>query len=372
VWLVQRISVGGGDLSLSDFVMLASGALAIPTLGLQPLPPAARRIAWGFAGYTGALLATVAFHPDGTSIIELFHRGILVIGALLAGLVVYRAGRSALALRLLIVASCFYAVVSMELAVRSGFDPAFPFGIHKNYAGSLFSSVALLCIAAYPVTGLPGRLKYPILALLGGGLLASQSRGAALGLIAGLLALVVCSGRARSLASKIGSVVVVMLLLVFVVTTVQDQQEERSSGRNTQNSLAEREDVETATHQVFKEHPVTGVGLKFFEGGGIGDANQAPNNVLNEASAEAGVIGLLAFLLFHGFVLVALFRLRSALGLMALAVLMGQLVHGQVDIFWTSGTAALPWVFVGIACAATDKVCIPGPAARGSALLGRS
>lgn len=118
---------------------------------------------------------------------------------------------------------------------------------------------------------------------------------------------------------------------------------------NKFSSINQRVVVERATRQLWEKHPLTGVGLRYFKTPRYARLGyQPPNNVLNEILAEAGVFGLLGFLVFVVGSLVSLGRVAGDLGAAGLSVVAGRFTHGLFDIYWTGGTTALPWVIAGM------------------------
>jgi len=140
------------------------------------------------------------------------------------------------------------------------------------------------------------------------------------------------------------------IALVFVAALSVRHQLQAEAHGTTINSLTQRAEVETATRQLWKEHPYTGVGLRFFKTPAYA-GYQPPNDLVNEALAEAGILGLLGLVVFVIGSLVGLSRLHSDLATAALCVVAARFVHGLFDIYWTGGTTSLPWVIAGMALA---------------------
>jgi O-antigen ligase len=135
-------------------------------------------------------------------------------------------------------------------------------------------------------------------------------------------------------------------LALIAVLSVKDQLQ----AQERHGSLNQRFEVERTTRQLWLDHPYTGVGLRFFKTPAYA-GYQAPNNVVNEILAEAGILGLLGFLVFAVGALVGLSRIPGDLAAAALCVVAGRFVHGMFDIYWTGGTTALPWVIAGMGLA---------------------
>jgi hypothetical protein len=142
----------------------------------------------------------------------------------------------------------------------------------------------------------------------------------------------------------------VISLAAFASITIYNQLQSGSH----YTSLTQRSDVERATRHLWMEHPLTGVGLRFFKTPAYA-GYQAPNNVVNEVLAEAGVPGLLGFIVFAAGSLVGLARGRGSLATAALCAVAGRFVHGLVDIYWVGGTTALPWIIAGMGLASVPR-----------------
>ena len=345
----QRIGGGAVDLSGSDAVIIAATALILPSLVGRPLPRAVGLLLLVLAGYLVVVLVTVTFHPSPRSLVEVFHRSMMVGGSLLIGHEVVRRGHAALALRLLLAVSLTIAVSTLVVSVGNGFAIAQPFGLQKNYIGSLLATVLLVGLSAYPAFELDNRWRVPMLCLLALGLLAAHSRGAVLAVLAGLLIMAVRSRSRHRTVVRIAVVVASAGLAVFLGHSIAAQYELRQTSGNSLDSLSQRTNVEEATRRLWAEHPVTGVGLKYFRTGLYGKADQAANNVVDEALAETGLVGTAGFIVFAVGSLTVLAKASGPYATAALVVVAARFVHGQVDIFWTSGTAALPWLIAGMA-----------------------
>jgi hypothetical protein len=118
------------------------------------------------------------------------------------------------------------------------------------------------------------------------------------------------------------------------------------------NSATQRVETARTTRQLWTGHPYTGVGLRYFKTPNYAEYPE-PNDVVNEALAEAGVIGLVGFVVFVIGSLVGLSRLEGDLATAALCVVAARFVHGLLDIYWTGGTTSLPWIVAGMALASS-------------------
>jgi O-antigen ligase len=126
------------------------------------------------------------------------------------------------------------------------------------------------------------------------------------------------------------------------------------------NSLSVRSAVEKQTRQLWIHHPWTGVGLRFFKTPRY-SGYQAPNNVFDEIAAEAGVLGLIGFVVFVVGSLIGLGRLRGDLATAGLCVVAARFTHGLFDIYWTGGTTTLTWIIAGVGLASARGAWAPDP-----------
>ncbi|MFN2555473.1 MAG: O-antigen ligase family protein [Nitriliruptorales bacterium] len=150
-----------------------------------------------------------------------------------------------------------------------------------------------------------------VLALLGGGLYLTQSRGGILAL--GLAVVVWLLSLGRRYARWLLAAPAVLLVLVLVpgvgsrLETLADLGEARAGGGDA--SLVQRTVAQDAGLAMFFDHAAMGVGAGNFElvepeyARRLGlpyAAPLAPHNLYLEMAAEAGVLGLTAWLLFYG------------------------------------------------------------------------
>lgn len=361
VFLVERLDLGSVDLSYSDALLIAASAVAVPALSRWPLSSRARLLLLGLAVYLGLVTLTIGFHPSIRSFAEVFHRAVLVGGSVIIGVQLVRTGRHVQALRLLLAATVTVSLAAVVTTLSTGLQPAYPWGLHKNFIGSLFATFLLLAVIHYRVFRLPAAARFPLVLTLGAGLLAAQSRGAFLTLLVGLLVLAVRRQGSHTLPVRAAAVLAVCGIAALIVVSVQNQLQERLETGNPNDSLAQREQVETATFDLWRENWLVGVGLKYFTTGEFGAANQAPNNVLNESMAETGIVGTAGFLILQGAAVLALARGSGPLSTAGLAVVVGRLLHGQVDIYWSAGTAALPWLIAGFGLAEERRRSVEVP-----------
>ena len=335
-----------GLLSVGDAVLTVAAVLVLLDSRRPRLPPAGRHI----LVLLGALLATdsvaVLAHPSRQGAQEVVHRLILVGGGLAVGAwLVYRA-RLTLALRLLVMVSLPIAVVAVIDRLTSG-AAAYPLGYHKNFAGPAFATASILLLVVPETLATVGRplLRWVPFGILLAGLLATSSRGAIIGFV---LAVTVWLLKPRTSHRRVNPVVAVLLVAglgYLAVSSVQQQLSDQASGRVKFDSITQRRLVEGETRDLWRTSPLTGVGLRFFATPKF-DIYQPPNNMFDEALAEAGIIGALGLAVFVVGGVVVTFRLKTPPGEAANMLVLAAFFHGQVDIFWLNGQA-LNWLIVG-------------------------
>lgn len=342
----------GGGVSTSDALLGLATFLAVPAMIGTPELRRLRLPMLGLAGYLACLLPTVFLNPSSRGAIEWLHRLVLVGGGLLLGAWIVREGLTRRALRLLIVVSCVVAVAAIANTFARSFLPASPFGLNKNFIGALFGAVIVVAAAANKVVDFSPRRQALAVVVLAGGLVSSQSRGGMLAAVAGLLVAYTLDSRSHSRRTRAASVVVALGLAAFAIISVRSQLNQ-SQEKVRLGSIGVRFNVEKETRKIWRTSPIDGVGLKYFYTGNYGEFAQVPNNIVDNELAESGVIGLVGFTVLQGCAIAAGVRRRRDGPLIGvgLGVVVGLLLHGQVDIYWIAGSSTLPFMIMGIALA---------------------
>lgn len=345
VFLIQRAG-GGGGVSLSDLVMAVAAITAVLAPSLAQARHRLRPLMIPLLVYLAALSVAALAHPGAGALLEILHRLELVGGAMVVGLWLVESGRATVALRLLLALACVFAAAAVLTTLAHGLSPAYPLGYHKNFAGSIFSTLLIVVVCAPSVFMLPDRVRVACLVLLGAGLAATQSRAAALAAAIGILIWLVRTRRSGKGTRGRGIVVILALVLgVGAALAVRDQV--RTGDQHS--SINQRVDIEAIARDLWRTSPLTGVGLKFFKDPQYGGVSQ-PNVIVDEALAESGLIGAAGLIVFMGGSLVLLRRMdRSELAVAALAVTAARFTHGFADIYWVAGVTSLPWLIVGMA-----------------------
>lgn len=353
VWLIHRVP---GNISVTDVLIACAGTAALISGAARSIDPRGRIVLRSFAIYLLSLSVTLVFNPSLRADLEWLHRIALVAGAVWAGAWLVSTGLHRPALRLLLAVTVLFAMLAIIDGLESGFQhPASPFGYQKNFVGSILATVLLVLLAANREFRLSRAVLRASAVVLLAGLFATHSRGAMVAAGVGLLIWFFRdSGRATgglrtaALAAAVG-------VSIFISISVN-----RELNQGTYSSLTQRTQVEQVTRQLWREHPLTGVGVRFFDTPRFA-GYQPPNNWIDEALAEAGVVGLAGFVVFVLGSLFGLARLRGDLATAGLCVVAARFSHGLLDIYWTGGTTTLVWLIAGMGLASTSARA--GPAA---------
>jgi O-antigen ligase len=354
VWLIPRAP---GNVSVTDVLVAVAGAAAALSAAGRTIDLRGRLVLRCFAFYLGCLSVTLAFNPSLRADFEWLHRVALVAGAILVGAWLVASGLHRTALRLILGVTTLIATLALAEGLAKGFaSPAQPLDYQKNFVGSIIATVLLVLLAAHRHFGLSRRVLITSALLLVGGLVASHSRGAMVALSVGALIWFFRGTPGATPRLRAAAMVAAIGIGVFAGTSVWG---ELHQAPGTHSSLTVRQAVEKQTRELWIHHPWTGVGLRFFKTPRYA-GYQAPNNVFDEIAAEAGVLGLIGFVVFVVGSLVGLGRLRGDLATAGLCVVAARFTHGLFDIYWTGGTTTLPWIIAGMGLAASTSVARPG------------
>ena len=337
----------GGAVTATEVLTVVAAALAVPLLLREPIPrPLAIGLASGVA-YQVLLMTAVVAHPSAAAFLEWGHRGTIVLGGILVGAWLGRTGRLGLAVTLLAVGVAVLGAVAVVQTFTSGFEPAYPLGFHKNFVGSLSATCLLVLIVVRSEIPLRRWAWWTVVALLGAGLVACQSRGGLIALATGLVVWSV-AGRmhGRSKRAKVGLVVAAAAAAVAIQSVISELDPRQF---DEFSSSAVRSQVQTETIALWLTNPWTGVGL-VYEANPLYRTRALDNGALNaalQALAEGGLLSLAALLILVLGTTYALYNGRGTLAAAGLAVLWGRLAHGMVDHYWTASTSTVTWVVVG-------------------------
>lgn len=354
----ERVGIGGGDLSVSDVALAAAFGTCV-LLGQRPFSGALRGMLWANLVYQFATLFTVIVNPFPANTVEWFHAWLLVSGALVVGWSVARAGYARAALNLMLIAAMVIAAgtfLTALLQFAAGdfreVYPAYPFPMHKNFAGTVMAFVALVVFVNPDWASWSRTVRiwtfWPLLA----GIVTTQSRQALIGLVAAIIFIVVRRGvHGRARLALLLVIPAVWLIVMTVIEQVESQ--------NRYNSLYQRLDWFKEVYAFWKHSPVFGHGLRYWYTD-VASPFQPPQAEM-EVAASAGVVGLVGFLVMWAVMFVVLWRVDPRFGTLALAVIGSRLVQAQFDLFWVAGQVSIPFVIAGI-CLGAQAFDAKGPA----------
>ncbi|GAB3067155.1 hypothetical protein GCM10027053_33360 [Intrasporangium mesophilum] len=347
LFVVMRVGSGNVDLSVSDFVLAAATVPAV-LLARRPFLPGVRAVLWASAAYQFATLITVVNNPYTANAVEWLHAWMTVSGALLVGWAVGANGHGRIGMRLIIftitVLSVITIVEGVQWLAKGYYGPvyvSFPYGMHKNFVGTLCAIGATITYARPDWVGLSKRLSFVLTGVMVAALLLTQSRQAVIGLVAAVFVLVL-----RSRSERRRSKLVLLLaapLVIFVTNLVQDQVQ---SG-NQFNSVFQRITWFQDSMDVWSTDPWFGVGLRWWYTDRFAVQFQPPNAEI-EVLTSAGIVGLAAFVAMMLVALRVAWKLDPVYGSVAVAVLINRLVQGQFDLFWSAVQGSVPFVVLGI------------------------
>jgi hypothetical protein len=262
---------------------------------------------------------------------------------LIVGWVVGRQGWARRAISLFVAGAFLLAVSATGWAVLHHLQPAYPFGIQKNYVGDMLAFAALLVYARPDWLGWQGRTWRPVvLSVCLLGILASQSKQAIVSLVIGAGVLLI---RDRNVSRRSKAILLAIVpLAVFAYIAASHE----LASSNVFNGAHQRLTWLHQSLQLWHLAPWFGVGLRWWYTGRFVFAFQPPNAEL-EVLTSAGIVGLVGFIVLIVGSFQVLRRLPHRFGTLALAILIMRVVQGQLDIFWVGAQGSLPWMVIGVA-----------------------
>jgi polysaccharide biosynthesis protein PslJ len=350
--IVQRVGLGGSDLSVSDVALAAAFGTAV-LLAKRPFSRPLRQLLWLNLFYQFTTLFTVIVNPYMANTVEWFHAWLLVSGALVVGWALGAGGYARLALSLIVVAACAIAVLTVVhglIAYASGdFGPVYPtwpFSMHKNFVGTTLALAALVVYINPDWVGWTRGWSLVAFWLLLGAVLISQSRQALIGLIAAVLIAVI----RRKVT---GSSRLVFFLIIPAAWLIVSMVIEQIESQNRHNSVFQRLDWFREVYHYWRESPVFGHGLRYWYTDGAPPFQ--PPQAEMEVLATAGVFGFIGFVVMWIGVLVVLWRVDPRFGTLAVAVVFCRIVQAQFDLFWVAAGVSIPFVIAGICLGAMAR-----------------
>jgi O-antigen ligase len=302
------------------------------------------------AVYCLILALPVAVVPSGHAVAEWGHRVVLLGGSLMVGAAIAARGLIARSLRWFVLTAAVVSVAAVIDAATNGLgdfppDPAYPFGIHKNAAGFLVGCALVLTIVWRSLLRLPTVQRQLCQVLFFVGLVACQSRAAAVMVVVLLVAYAIRgSGSSRSPIAFVGGVAAIVVTYFSVESLFGTNSDDARF-----NSLNSRLDVYGSVLEIWERHPLFGAGLRFWNSpdyAGVGE----PHNLVVSALGESGVVGLLALLV----LLVGAWRLTTAAPRMQRGIarfaIAAKAMESLLGIYWVAGTLTFSWLLVGMCC----------------------
>jgi hypothetical protein len=358
--IVDRVGGEGTNLSISDFVLFAAFWAAV-LLTPRPFSPPMRSILWLSVVYQVATLFTVVTNVYTANTIEWFHAWLSVAGALVVGWAVGRAGFGRLGLSLFLAACAVIAVLTCIQAVvqltQGNTGPVYletPYGMHKNFIGTVLGFAAVVAYARPSWVGWTRRWAMAGFVLFTLAVLASQARQALVGLGVALVVIALRKDpdRKRSKVILLG----VAPAAFFVASLVQEQLEEGNEFNSTYQRLTWYEQ----SLQVWDSSPWFGVGLRWWTAGRTEFLFQPPNAEL-EVITSAGIVGLTGFVILFVGVLGVLWKVDPRYGTLAFTIVLTRLVQGQFDLFWSAVVVSIPFAIAGLCLGAQAAQALEQP-----------
>ncbi len=244
--------------------------------------------------------------------------------------------------------------VGLLLAVAGAVaGSGFVMGMHKNGVGAFTAAAMVVAVELWLSSESKNErnLMAVAVAIMGIGLIVTLSRGAWLASGIGTLALLAFRGRWSTML-RLGLLMVPVVAICWAL--LPDKSKDYATGFDPEreNIRLRLESIQFAFDR-FAESPVYGVGV------GLRKEYDA-TNVYLQTLAETGVLGLGAFLGLHGLFFAAAWKSRrrlagsrlASLPALGTALVMGRLLHGAVDHFWSRGAIMVAYAAVGMALSA--------------------
>jgi putative inorganic carbon (HCO3(-)) transporter len=245
----------------------------------------------------------------------------------------------------LIAAGCVLAMVKVSSS------DLYVLGLHKNSIGA---SLSFATTATFEMwigsAGLRRRRRVLLVAmiLLMLGLLASLSRGAWLGTMVGVMAILLLRAQFK-LVLRLALIAIPVLAAGWLMLPDDAREYATDFDSQSHNIKARYISLEFA-YSIFESSPVLGVGV------GLRKQYDA-TNVMMSTLAETGVVGAAAFVSIFGAFAWSVWQARRRIGpqhrvfpllAIGMALVAGKLVHGMVDHFWSRGVFPV-WAGMGMA-----------------------
>jgi putative inorganic carbon (HCO3(-)) transporter len=224
-------------------------------------------------------------------------------------------------------------------------------GLHKNSLGGSLACALIVAVELWMAADCPLRkwLLGISLALIGGGLLMSLSRGGWLGAVAGL-SMIFLLRRDFRLLLRIGLLLIPVIVVLWASLPEGSREYVTSFEAKGQNNIQTRLDDYALARHYFDTSPIYGIGVQLRK-------QSDATNVVLFTLAETGVLGLITFGLLYAAFFRAVWQMRSkvlptdplfSLYAVGSALLVARLAHGMVDHYWGRGPTFMAWAAFGM------------------------
>jgi len=344
--LIQRVGGSSTNLSVADLLVFVGAIICLFHIEWRTAPQL-KRFMWAIVWYQAVLLLVVVAHPFKSDILEWFHRFSYVGGSTLVGWVIATQGRARQAFRLYLWGAAVLALLAMEHAVTLHFQPAQWGPYQKNTIGAVMW-VAVVIAQLNPPWARIRRAEavvIEVLCLLG--LLASQSRQAAILTVLALGLAALINSEVRGRWKMVIFIAVPTLALVYESFVLAFQ-------NNPQfNSVAIRFGQIDAAIHVWHQSPWLGLGMRFYNLPQYLSVTAPPNSLVDNL-ASTGVVGSLAFFVLVILTMRTMAGLPRVYGTLGLVVLLAHYVDGLFDTFWIGSLSIVPFIVAGISLGMAD------------------
>ncbi|WP_180969076.1 O-antigen ligase family protein [Microbacterium aurantiacum] len=345
LFIVERIGIGPGDLTVSDAALAAAFGTAV-FLGDRDLSPPLKALLQLNLIYQFTTVFTVIINPFAQNAIEWFHAWLLVSGALLSGWAIGRAGKARTALILIYAVSTLIALGTLATALMlvaaedfGAVYPQWPWPMHKNFAGCALAFAAFVAYINPDWAQIPQRWARAAMILFLLALALTQSRQAMIGFLVALLVHVFRQGAARHW-------ILITLIAVPSAFLIVQSVIEQVDSQNRFNSVYQRVEWIQEVYALWKHSPFVGHGLRYWYVHPT--ANFQPPQAELEVVASAGLVGLLGFVVMWIGIIAVLWRVDIRFGMLALGSVLARIVQAQFDLFWVSAQVSIPFLIAGI------------------------
>jgi hypothetical protein len=344
--LIQRVGGASTNLSVADLLVFVGALICLFHIEWRTALHL-KRFLRGIVWYQAVLVLVVVVHPFKGDVIEWFHRFSYLAGSTLVGWVIASHGRARTALRLYLWGAGALALVALEHSVALHFQPA-QWGVYQKNAVGAVMWVAVVVAQLNPSWARIPKVEARIIeGLCVLGLLASQSRQAAILAVLAIVTAMLLNSEVRRRSKLIIFIVVPAVGLVYYSFALAFRNNPKF------NSVAIRFGQIGAAVHVWHQSPWLGLGMRFYNLPQFVTVTAPPNSLVDNL-ASTGIIGSLAFF----FMVVMTMRTMSGLprvyGTLGLVVLMAHYVDGLFDIFWIGALSITPFIIAGISLGMAD------------------